>query len=189
MSHKIEVDEYVRRAERIAARNGGFLPSMSKLSDMGEISVLRALRVDRAPFEHILPKQGRGRDKSKYEYVRAHMDDDDGVIAKAVGVSRTTVGNWKHEIREAGFVRPDSSDPPADATVDDMAKFIVENLPEHWTLDMTFGNDGCYVTLFQPNGMRRDVEDAEGASLGRSVLTHVNYARSRSRMPPVGWSS
>jgi hypothetical protein len=188
MSHRIEIAERVKEAERIASQNGGYLPTMSKLWDAKEIGIIRAIRADRAPFEHILPKMGRGRDKTKYAYVQAHMDEDDDVLAKDLDVSKTTIRNWKTEIREAGFRSYEPDDAPDDVTIDDVAKFVVKNLPEGWELDTTYGRDGCFVTLRQPNGMRRDVDDAYGASLVQSVLAHVNYARAKSGMPPVGWS-
>jgi hypothetical protein len=188
MSNRTEVDEYVKEAEQIAAKNGGYLPIMSKLWDQKQIGIVRAIRADRARFEHILPKQDRGRDKAKYAYVQANMDEKDEVLAKHLDVSKTTIRNWKTEIREAEFHQPDSIDAPDDVSMSDMAQFIVKNLPKGWDLNMTYDRDGCFVTLIQPNGMRRDVDDAYGASLVQSVIVHVNYARAKSGMPPVGWS-
>lgn len=189
MSRKIEVSEYVAKAEKIAAKNGGYLPTMSKLQDDREIGVYRAIRANRSAFEHILPKMGRGRDKNKYAYVQANMDEDDEVLAKDLGVSKTTVRNWKQEIRESEHEQPESLETPDDVLIADLAKFVVKNIPEGWELTVTFGRDGCFVALIQPNGMKHDVKDAYGADLVQSALRHVNYARAKSDLPPVGWSS
>lgn len=186
MVRKIEVDEYVERAEKIAAANGGFLPTMSKLSDMREISVLRAIRADRSKFEHLLSKQGRGRDKIKYAYVEAHIDEDDEKLARDLDVSKPTVRNWKNEIRESGLMRTDAAEPPAEVAVADMVKFILKSIPEDWSLDLSFKNGGCFITLIQPNGARRDVASAYGKPVIQSIMIHVNHARVKSGLPEVG---
>jgi hypothetical protein len=188
MANRVEFSEYVERAEQLAAENGGFLPTMTDLDDMGEIRVVRAIRLDRAPFEHLLPKMGRGRDKAKYAYVKAHMDEHEDDLAAELGVSKTTVRNWKAEIRESELGIVDVDDAPDDASVPELARFIIGNLPKDWTLDMTFGGGGCYVTLVQPNGMRRGVGEAQDKSIVESVVTHVNHARIKSGLEPVGWS-
>lgn len=187
MPRRIEIEEYVDRAEKIAEMNGGFLPNMTRLSDMGEASVLRAIRADRAPFEHILPKLGRGRDKVKYAYVGANLDEDDDKLAKDVGVSKTTVRNWKNEIRRDGYRDVDVETAPDDASMGDVADFILKNLPERWTLDVTFDDDGCYLTLLRPDGVRRGVDEADGMPVARSAVVHVNHARAREGLPPVSW--
>lgn len=188
MSRKIEVSEYVAKAEKIAAKNGGYLPTMSKLWDDRQSGIVAAIRLDRAPFEHILPKMGRGRDKTKYAYVQAHIDEDDDALAKSLDVSRTTIKNWKREIRESEFRSSDSHEAPDDATIEELSRFIVKNLPEGWSLDVKYASDGCFVALYQPSGTRCGVEEAYGAGLPQSVLTHVNYARAKAGMHAVGWS-
>jgi hypothetical protein len=115
------------------------------------------------------------------------MNEDDETLAKDLDVSKTTIRNWKQEIRESGFRPPQSVDAPDDATLSAVSKFIVKNLPKDWGLNLEYGQGGCFVVLIQPNGMPSGVDDACGATLVQSILAHVNYARLKSNLPPVGW--
>lgn len=187
MAYNKDMVEAIERARAIAAENGGILPSVTWLHDNGHRSVAKAIRADRAPFESMLAKMGRGRDKRKYAYVRANMDVDDVKLAKDLDLSRATIKSWKAEIRESRFVEPDPSSVPDDVGAEDVARFIIRNLPHGWALDVSHDSHGCYVSLVQPNGMRREVETACDVGLVPSVVIHVNQARKEAGLEPVGW--
>lgn len=185
--HDAKYLESLGLAKELAARNGGVLPSVSRLTDEGYHTVVSAIREDRGPFEPILAKMGRGRDKNKYAYVAANMDKSNDELAKETGLSKTTIINWKTEINEAAFIDPDPSEIPEDVFAEDVTRFIIRNMPPGWKLDVSHDANGCYVTLVQPNGMRRGLDSAYGSSVVHSIVSHVNFARRKSGMEPAGW--
>lgn len=186
MKIKQPTDRLLQLAERIAAKNGGLLPTMTQLVDADYHGLVNAIQNDRGPFEHLLPKKGRGCDKAKYEYVQNHMDDDEHEIAEHLGISASSVRHWKERIRdeEMGI---DLTATPRDASMNDVAKFVIKNSPPKWLTNISLGAKDCFVTIRTPDGKTKVDHHAENLSIVQSVVAHVNRARKMAGMDPVQW--
>ena len=186
MPHETPLNHHLKTAERLAAENGGRLPRSTDLLSSGYGGLVRAIQEDRTPFEHLLAKDEHGRDKRKLAVVVANPSLADAELAELADLSTTTVRRWRQMLREERGGEPKAKAP---ATLDELAEFVEEHLPEGWRIEVGMSEYGTFARLMNPKGAMPNVRDAEGKPIEEAIMIQLNFARKRAGLEPVGWEN
>lgn len=176
--------KHIAAAERLAAENGGKLPTNMQLLAGGHAGLLATIQKDRGPFEHLLAKDARGRDKEKLAVVEANLDMDDDELARLAGISPSTLKRWRQMILDERGGEPKAKTP---ATLDELAGFVEEHLPEGWRIEVGMSEHGTFSSLMNPKGAIPNVREAEDKSIEEAIMIQLNFARKRAGLDPVEW--